>query len=134
MSFLFINKNLRLNNLKTRTGINAKILVFVICVKAIVYLLSLNLRDCTCKGNHESFEIYPHLEDLSLNDDFFSFFNCYLAAPRPTLNHCRWGSLTNPMLITRLGAEARSTTKWSLNRDTSDFEGNSLTQQATVYY
>ena len=29
-----------------------------------------------------------------------SFFNCYLAAPRPTLGHCRGGSLTNQMLIT----------------------------------
>ena len=28
------------------------------------------------------------------------FFNCYLAVPRPTLGHCRGGSLTNPMLIT----------------------------------
>ena len=30
------------------------------------------------------------------------FFNCYLAAPRPTLGHCRRGSLTNLMLITAL--------------------------------
>ena len=28
------------------------------------------------------------------------FFNCYLAAPRPTLGHCRGGSLTHPILIT----------------------------------
>ena len=28
------------------------------------------------------------------------FFYCYLAAPRPTLGHCRGGSLTNLMLIT----------------------------------
>ena len=28
------------------------------------------------------------------------FFNCYLAAPRPTLGHYRGGSLTQPMLIT----------------------------------
>ena len=28
------------------------------------------------------------------------FFNCYLAAPRPTLGHSQGGSLTNPMLIT----------------------------------
>ena len=28
------------------------------------------------------------------------FFNCCLAAPRPTLGHCRGGSLTDPMLIT----------------------------------
>ena len=28
------------------------------------------------------------------------FFNCYLAAPRPTLGHCRGDRLTHPMLIT----------------------------------
>ena len=28
------------------------------------------------------------------------FFNCYLAAPRPTLGHYLGGSLTYPMLIT----------------------------------
>ena len=27
------------------------------------------------------------------------FFNCYLAAPRPTLGRCQGDSLTNPMLI-----------------------------------
>ena len=31
---------------------------------------------------------------------FYFFFNCYLAAPRPTLGHYRGGSLTHPMLIT----------------------------------
>ena len=40
MSFLFINKTLWLNNLKTRTAINAKISVFVICVNAIAYLFT----------------------------------------------------------------------------------------------
>ena len=30
--FLFINKNLWLNNLKTKTAMNAKFSVFVICV------------------------------------------------------------------------------------------------------
>ena len=45
MSFLFINKTLRFNNLKTRTAINAKIAVFFICVKAIIYLLLYNLHD-----------------------------------------------------------------------------------------
>ena len=42
---LFINKNLRLNNLKTRTAMNAKISVFVISVEAIIYLLLYNLHD-----------------------------------------------------------------------------------------
>ena len=37
--FLFLNKTSRLNNLKTRTAMNAKISVFVNCVEAIIYLL-----------------------------------------------------------------------------------------------
>ena len=44
LSFLFINKTLRLNNLKTRTAMNV---VFVICVETIIYLLLCNLHDCT---------------------------------------------------------------------------------------
>ena len=49
-SFLFINKTLRLNNLKTRTAMNAKISVFFfIYVKAIIYMLLCNLHDCTFK-------------------------------------------------------------------------------------
>ena len=47
--FLFTNKTLRLNNLKTRTPMNVKIPVFVICVEAIIYLLLYNLHDCTFK-------------------------------------------------------------------------------------
>ena len=31
---------------------------------------------------------------------FVVFFNCYLAAPQPTLGHSQGDSLTNPMLIT----------------------------------
>ena len=31
---------------------------------------------------------------------YLLFFNCYLAAPRPTLSHYRGDSLTHPMLIT----------------------------------
>ena len=49
MSFLFINKTLRLNNVKTRAAMNAKILVFAVCVEAIIYLLLYNLQDCTFK-------------------------------------------------------------------------------------
>ena len=37
-----MNKTLRLNNLKTRATMNAKILVFVIRVEATIYLLSWN--------------------------------------------------------------------------------------------
>ena len=39
LSFLFINKRLRLNELKTRNVMNAKILVFVTCAESIKYLL-----------------------------------------------------------------------------------------------
>ena len=51
MSFLVVNKTLRLNNLKTRTAMNVKISVFVNCVEAIVYLLLHNSHDCTFEGD-----------------------------------------------------------------------------------
>ena len=44
---IYISKTLRLNNLKTRTAMNEKVSVFVICVEAIIYLLLHNLRECT---------------------------------------------------------------------------------------
>ena len=47
--FLFINKTVWLNNLKTRIAMQAKISVFVICVEVIKYLLLNNLHDCTFK-------------------------------------------------------------------------------------
>ena len=33
-----MNKTLQVNNLQTKTAMNAKILVFVICVEVIIYL------------------------------------------------------------------------------------------------
>ena len=39
LPFLFINKTLRLNNLKTRTAMDGKISVSIICVAMITYLL-----------------------------------------------------------------------------------------------
>ena len=47
--FLFINKAIRLNNLKTRAAMNARISLFVVCCKVIIYLLKYNLHDCTFK-------------------------------------------------------------------------------------
>ena len=49
--FLFRNKTLRLNNLKTRTDMNVKISVLVIYVEVVIYLwlynlLLYNLHDC----------------------------------------------------------------------------------------
>ena len=49
--FVFIKKTLSLSNLKTRTTMNAKISVFVICVETIINLLFFNLNDCTFKGS-----------------------------------------------------------------------------------
>ena len=68
MSFPFINKTLRLNNLKARTAINVKISLFVIYVETIIYLLLYNLllynlHDCTFK--------WINITDLTL---FFSSF------------------------------------------------------------
>ena len=47
LSFLFINKTLKFDNLKIWTSMNAKVSVFVICVEATIYLLLYNLHDCT---------------------------------------------------------------------------------------
>ena len=44
-----MGKTLPLNNMKTRTAMNAKISVFVIRVEAIIHLLLYNLHDCTFK-------------------------------------------------------------------------------------
>ena len=41
---MYIIKNLRPDNSKTKTAMNAKILIFVICVEAIIYLLLHNLH------------------------------------------------------------------------------------------
>ena len=51
LPFLFINKILRLNNVKTRTAMNVKTSVFVIYDEAIIYLLLYNLHDCIFKGH-----------------------------------------------------------------------------------
>ena len=47
LPFLFINKTLRLDNLKTRTATNANVSVFVICVETMLYLLLYKLHDIT---------------------------------------------------------------------------------------
>ena len=45
--FSYMNKTLRLNNLKTRIAMNTTISVFAICVEAIICWLLYNLHDCT---------------------------------------------------------------------------------------
>ena len=54
MSFLFTNKTLRLNNLKTRAAMNAKISVFITCVEAITYLLLYDFHDRAFKCKQQS--------------------------------------------------------------------------------
>ena len=58
LSFLFINKALRVNELKTTTALKAKISVFI-CVEAIRYLLLYNLHDCTFSDTHME-ELLPY--------------------------------------------------------------------------
>ena len=53
MSFRFTSTTLRFSNLKTRTVMNAKISVFVICVEAIMYLLLHSPHAFTFKKNAE---------------------------------------------------------------------------------
>ena len=66
MPFLFINKTLRLNNLKTRRTMNAKILAFVICVEAIIYLLLYNFHEWT-------FKVIVKLKKLKKDKDLGSY-------------------------------------------------------------
>ena len=47
--FSVSNKTLRLNYLKTRTAMNAKISGFVICDETIIYSLSYNPHECIFK-------------------------------------------------------------------------------------
>ena len=54
LSFIFINKNWRLNYTKTKTAMNAKLSISVICVEAIIYFLLHDLQDCTVKGNKDT--------------------------------------------------------------------------------
>ena len=68
MSLLFINETLRLNNLKTTTVINAKISVFIICVKAVIYLLLYDLHNCTFNSDmHEIFLQHYHMKEVLRN-------------------------------------------------------------------
>ena len=58
---MFINKNVRFNNSKTRTAMNAKISIHVICVEAIIYLSLRNLHDCNFKENEYGISTYGKL-------------------------------------------------------------------------
>ena len=76
MSFLFLNKALRHNNLKTRRSMNAIILVFVICVKVIIYLLFCYYNSQECTFKLESATHVPKLWvwSLPIQFTFFLFF------------------------------------------------------------
>ena len=74
MSFLFINRTLLFNNLKTRTAMKAKISVFVICVEAIIYLLLYNLHDNIFK---EVSSILVDTKDSYSNNPYEFFLTTY---------------------------------------------------------
>ena len=69
MSFLFINKILQFNILKTRTAINVKISVFAICVEAILYMLLYNLHVFT-------FNYPAKLDKIKI---YYNKINCVMA-------------------------------------------------------
>ena len=92
LSFLFINKTLRLNNLKSRTAMNAKISVFIICVEAIIYLLLYNLHDCTFKCLLKSIMKMQNLHKTKhflRNRRFGCFFCGYYLKCTPVLKKLR---------------------------------------------
>ena len=77
--------------------------------------LKLTLKNCTVlrksKGSEQKslpqVNFFSHLHSdfqfFTIHNSklvFLVFFNCYLAAPWPTLGHYRGDSLTHPMLIT----------------------------------
>ena len=67
-------------------------------------LSEVKLVENISKNLRSFLEINPMQKEVllsrKLQDHAFSFFNCYLAVPWPTLGHCRGDSLTNPILIT----------------------------------
>ena len=82
--FLFINKTLGLFNLKTRTAINTKISVFVICVEVIIYLLLSNFHDRTF-----NFLLLPMLHFLGFRFLRILFLGTYfLRSQFKTLGPC----------------------------------------------
>ena len=91
---------------------------------------------------------FPNLQQFQLFF-YFYFFNCYLAAPQPTLYHHRGGSLTHQMLIigcyifdpevtgnlvTKLDSQARPRTWQGLNQEPPNSDNNALTHQANLPY
>ena len=78
MSFLFINKTLRLSNLKTRTAMNAKNSVFVICVEVIIYWSQFHiLYDWKCRFTF-SFIEFLRFSNFIVYFNFFFVFNLFL--------------------------------------------------------
>ena len=76
MSFLFINKALRIDNLKTRTAMSAKISLFVICVEVITYLLLHNLHYCTVKSPFRNITKVINLSHIAWYSTSSSIKNC----------------------------------------------------------
>ena len=66
-----------------------------------VYQLHLESNGCALNSSYTNKNIWIGKSVLvKVCNKGHIFFNCQLAAPRPTLGHCRGGSLINPMLIT----------------------------------
>ena len=99
MYFIFINKNVRLNNSKTRTTTNAKISIFVFCVEVIIYLSLRNLHDCTFNGNI-----------------FFSTFdfNLWISNTVLTIRYVQWKTpITKELKGVLLGVPNQTTKNWN---------------------
>ena len=69
MSFQFSKKTLRLINLNTRTAINAKISLFVICVEGVIYLQLYICNYIICMTVHWTIRCF--LVDCSIKNILF---------------------------------------------------------------
>ena len=100
MTFLLRNNTLRPNNLKTRTAVNAKISVFVVCVEAIIYLLLHDLYGCTLNlsltSNSFVFLTLKMQKRLEETKSIPLVFLLYLK--RKDLQTFKTGSCKNPFL------------------------------------
>ena len=100
LSFLFINKTLRLSSLKARTAMNAKVSLFVICAEVSIYLLSHNLHDCTFNNFCFTYQITPEVvarkcsvkklfvEFLQKSQEFYRFYVQKILCTEAVVHRC----------------------------------------------
>ena len=100
LSFLFINKTLRLSSLKARTAMNAKVSLFVICAEVGIYLLSHNLHDCTFNNFCFTCQITPEVvarkcsvkklfvEFLQKSQEFYRFYVQKILCTEAVVHRC----------------------------------------------